>query len=394
MSCSSSDIDTSTGFCQNDLLTIVTREARTLGLSGKNRTNFIKSHYSEAETSNIVTKLSGLTSNVSVTAPASSNTTITDIIGDDFIYAGTKSGDEVNVDGQNVSITVGTVTEASKSYWFDIKINPDAANFKNNNWHNTNQSISMTGSGTGVPISTNDSASAYWNKKLDYRIEYYYDNQIDSSKTVTGEGDLNDTVSVTDEMINANKGDFEYIGTDPSSKTINLTENDNVIKVYYESYKKLSITKKLENTNNNNKSFNIKITLKNSNNELLSGTYKYKFNNEVKTLTFTNGVANITLKGNEKVEFINIPKNSKYEIEETTTDGYIVKTCLSDSCNDTNKISGTLDNNKDIKIINTANYEMPETGSSGMLILIIIGSLFIGIPVIYIIHNLYKKRYE
>lgn len=353
-------------------------------------------HYRDAEVNDIVTILSGLTSNISVTSPALIDASIADVIGDDFVYAGTKSGNDVTVNGQNVSINVGTVTESTKSYWFDIKVNPDASGFKNNSWHDTNSGISLTGTGTGGTLATTNSASVYWQKQNEYRIEYYYDNVIDDTKTVRGNADAGTTITVTDSMINANKGDYEYISTNPASKTITVSDNgDNVIKVYYESYKKLSIKKELENTSNNDKTFNIKVTFKNSDDSNLSGTYKYKINNgSVNTVTLDGGVVNIGIKGNDTVEFLNIPRNTKYVLEETTTDGYIVKVCISSTCSNTNTTNGVLDNDTLVRVVNTANYELPETGSSGMLILLIIGFLFIGAPVIYISHNFYRKKYE
>lgn len=353
-------------------------------------------HYKRAEVEGIVTTLSGLTSNISVTSPALINGSIADVIGDDFVYAGNKSGNDVTVNGQNVSINVGTVTESTKSYWFDIKVNPDASGFKNNSWHDTNRGISLTGTGTGGTLATTNSASVYWQKQNEYRIEYYYDNVIDDTKTVRENADAGTTITVTDSMINTNKGDYEYISTNPASKTITVSDNgDNVIKVYYESYKKLSIKKELENTNNNDKTFNIKVTFKNSDNSNLSGTYKYKINSgSVNTVTLDGGVANIGIKGNDTVEFLNIPKNTKYIVEETTIDGYVVKVCIFSTCSNTNTTNGVLDKDILVRVVNTANYELPETGSSGMLILLIIGSLFIGAPVIYISHNFYRKKYE
>ena len=43
--------------------------------------------------------------------------------------------------------------------------------------------------------------------------------------------------------------------------------------------------------------------------------------------------------------------------------------------------------------INTQTYELPEAGSSGMLILIIIGIFLLGTPVIYIVYDFYERKY-
>ena len=45
-----------------------------------------------------------------------------------------------------------------------------------------------------------------------------------------------------------------------------------------------------------------------------------------------------------------------------------------------------------IEFINVAGYLLPATGSSGMLILLIIGSLLLIVPVIYIGYLFYKEK--
>ena len=46
----------------------------------------------------------------------------------------------------------------------------------------------------------------------------------------------------------------------------------------------------------------------------------------------------------------------------------------------------------EIKFTNVSGYELPATGSSGMLILIIIGSLLLVVPIIYISVNVLNKK--
>ena len=52
----------------------------------------------------------------------------------------------------------------------------------------------------------------------------------------------------------------------------------------------------------------------------------------------------------------------------------------------------TLDKDSKIKFTNISGYELPATGSSGMLILLIIGSLLLVVPIIYISVNVLNKK--
>ena len=59
--------------------------------------------------------------------------------------------------------------------------------------------------------------------------------------------------------------------------------------------------------------------------------------------------------------------------------------------NDKELEDNTLEDNMKIKFINSSGYVMPGTGSSGMLILAIIGTLLLLIPILYISVNTLKK---
>ena len=59
-------------------------------------------------------------------------------------------------------------------------------------------------------------------------------------------------------------------------------------------------------------------------------------------------------------------------------------------CNSDNNCKLTEGNNNFVKFINYAEYEMPDTGSSSMLIIVIIGMLLLAIPVIYIGYLIYE----
>lgn len=180
---------------------------------------------------------------------------------------------------------------------------------------------------------------------------------------------------------------------DGLKNTVSTTDSAEVY--WEETYKKLVIEKELKGISNNNTKFNFEITLKDKEGNLLSGEYKYKLNNGTETnLEFVNGVATISLKHGEKVEFINIPRNTKFTIEEKTRDGYKTEVCINDNnCENKYKYENSLTDDINIKFVNTGSeYELPETGSSGGLILIITGLTFTGGAVIYILIDLLRKN--
>lgn len=257
-----------------------------------------------------------------VKAPAATNAVLNDIIGSDFTYvSGSASSSNIVVDGKNVTINIGDVSESKKSYSFYIQIDKDAST----GWHKTNDSFNLTGNGLKNTVSTTNSAEVYWE----------------------------------------------------------------------ETYNKLVIEKELKGISNNNTKFNFEITLKNKEGNLLSGEYKYKLNDGTETiLKFVNGVATISLKDGEKVEFINIPRNTKFTVEEKTRDGYKTQVCINyNNCENKYKYENSLTDNINIKFVNTGSeYELPETGSSGGLILIITGLTFTGGAVIYILIDLLRKN--
>lgn len=204
---------------------------------------------------------------------------------------------------------------------------------------------------------------------------YYFDIQINEDAS-TGWHKTNDSFNLTGNGL---------------KNTVSTTDSAEVY--WEETYKKLVIEKELKGISNNNTKFNFEITLKDKEGNLLSG--EYKLNNGTETnLEFVNGVATISLKDGEKVEFINIPRNTKFSIEEKTRDGYKTQVCINDNnCENKYKYENSLTDNINIKFVNTGSeYELPETGSSGGLILIITGLTFTGGAVIYILIDLLRKN--
>ncbi len=354
-------------------------------------------HSFEASDSNSLSEsFTAITKSITQTEvkePAATKAKLVDEIANDFTYVpGSASSSDISVDGKTVTINVDNVGETKKSYSFDILIDEDAST----GWHRTNDSFNLTGEGLKNTVSQDKSSMVYW-KQYGYKIEYYYDGKL--GETTTGEAKSGEQVCVTSEMIENKRNGYEFIDTNPTSGCIKISkdESKNVIKVNYEQYKKLIIQKKLENIKNNKTKFNIKITLRDKDNTLLSGEYKYNFydsdnNVSEKILEFVDGKATISLKGNEKAEFVNIQRDSKFDLEELNMNGYKTEVCVNDKCDSNYKYSGTLTKDIDIVFVNIGDYELPETGSSWGLILIITGITFTGGAVIYILKNLLRKN--
>ena len=114
------------------------------------------------------------------------------------------------------------------------------------------------------------------------------------------------------------------------------------------------------------------------------------------TITFIDGKITFNLANNEKIIIKDLPYMMSYTVKELNTDGYVVKYQINEGdieLYDPNKpLVNNLTDNITFKIINTSGYELPATGSSRMLILIIIGLLLLIGPVIYIGYDIYKGK--
>ena len=159
----------------------------------------------------------------------------------------------------------------------------------------------------------------------------------------------------------------------------------------------LKISKVLEGNTNNSSLFEIKLEVW-FNGELLSGTYDYKVNDSLDGQININ-VENIKLGQGDEIVIYGLPVGSIYKVTEIKTDGYQVKYQV--NSNETNKVaicnsstSCRLESGGTnlVKIFNYAEYMMPATGSSSKLIMIIIGTLLLVVPVIYIGYSFYKNE--
>lgn len=179
-------------------------------------------------------------------------------------------------------------------------------------------------------------------------------------------------------------------------KTIHNIENSTVINDI--NTKDLIIFKEVKNTTTD-ESFDFEINAMYKD-EKLNRTYQAvrttngKDSNEEK-ITFVDGVATFKLKHNESITIKNLPIKLNFNIKELNIDGFNVKYQVNDGdikkFNDKELENNILEDNMKIKFINSSGYVMPGTGSSGMLILAIIGTLLLLIPILYISVNILKK---
>ena len=165
-------------------------------------------------------------------------------------------------------------------------------------------------------------------------------------------------------------------------------------------YKKRNLTiKKFVEGVDTNQEFTFEINAKYKGNNL-EGRYTVirKVDNKQTTekITFSNGKATIKLKDKEQITIKDLPYGTTYIVKELDTDGFIVKYQVNGGVIEIydakKQKSYTLNDNMEIKFTNVSGYELPATGSSGMLILIIIGSLLLVVPIIYISVNVLNKK--
>ena len=175
-------------------------------------------------------------------------------------------------------------------------------------------------------------------------------------------------------------------------KTIHKIEGNKIINDYIKS--NLNISKEVQGNIENSGTFKFTLTIT-YNGKPVVGEYPYKKGNETGYITLdSSGKTTIYLKHNETIYIENLPFNSSFKIEELETEGYEVNYKLNDNKITIGKnLNGTLtDKPNNIKFINIGGYIMPETGSSGMLILVIAGILLTGGSVINICYMYFKKK--
>ena len=201
---------------------------------------------------------------------------------------------------------------------------------------------------------------------------------------------LKETKAPNDHILNESSYEVEVA----YDKTIHKIEGNKIINDYLKS--NLNISKEVQGNIENSGTFKFTLVIT-YNGKPVVGEYPYKKGNETGFITLdSNGKTTIYLKHNETIYIENLPFNSSFKIEELETEGYEVNYKLND-----NKITfgkslesklDSIEKPTNVKFINIGGYIMPETGSSGMLILVIAGILLTGGSVINICYMYFKKK--
>ena len=198
----------------------------------------------------------------------------------------------------------------------------------------------------------------------------------------------------TDKYHDINTSEYQVTVSYGNTKT-NITDNQ-IVNNY--KTKELTIMKIIEgNISNKEFIFEIEATYQGT---PLVGTYSVqrKLGTTIKTenIEFINGKSTFKLKHNEQIKISGLPYETKYKIKEINREGFIVKYQVdgrtSKIFDGSNLEELILEDNMEVKFINTSGYLLPTTGSSSMLILVIIGTFSLGIPIIYTAFNVLKKR--
>ena len=171
-----------------------------------------------------------------ITTVYAKDATLTDTIGGNFKF--TSSNDNVKVNGQNVSFSIDKLTRQTQSFSFNITI--DDENITEDGWYPTNDGFNLTYTdvyGNSQKITSPEDPEVYWvAKRYDYKIEYYYDGQIDDTLTKTGKDVKGKEITVSEESINNNtKEGYSLKRVNPTTRKIVISSSEeNVIRVYYE----------------------------------------------------------------------------------------------------------------------------------------------------------------
>ena len=198
----------------------------------------------------------------------------------------------------------------------------------------------------------------------------------------------------TDEYHEINTESFDV--TVSYGQTTSPLKDNKIINNY--KTKDLTISKTVKGDNSKRSfTFIIEATYKD---EKLEGKYKATRINGNKTtneeVEFIGGKITIKLKDNERFTIEKLPYLINFKITEKDNKGFIVKYKVNDEetiiYNEKDIKSRSLDTDTIVKFTNISSYELPATGSSGMLILLIMGSLLLVIPVIYISVNILNRK--
>lgn len=185
-------------------------------------------HVYLSDPTTIVTKFTDIAT-IMGKANAGTDAVLTDNIGAKFVMT--------DAQGNKYTSEKFDITEAGKTFSFNIKINEE--DITEDGWYPTNANFELTYTdpkGTTKTIKSTKNPEVYWvAKRYDYKIEYYYDGQIDNTLIETGKDVKGKEITVSDESIKNNaKEGYSFVNTDPSTRKIVISSSEeNVIKVYY-----------------------------------------------------------------------------------------------------------------------------------------------------------------
>ena len=177
----------------------------------------------------IVTKFTDI-ADIIGKANAGTDATLTDNIGAKFVMT--------DVQGNKYTSEKFDITEDGKKFSFNIKINEE--DITEDGWYPTNAGFELTytdPTGEVKTIKSTKNPEVYWvAKRYDYKIEYYYDGQIDNTLTETGKDVKGTEITVSEESINNNtKEGYSLTSVNPTTRKIVISSSEeNVIRVYYE----------------------------------------------------------------------------------------------------------------------------------------------------------------
>ena len=245
---------------------------------------------------------------------------------------------------------------------------------------------------------TDNTLDIYYKRKdVEYTVKYFFDEVEDESLRYIGSGKLGSTVTYIDKV----KPNYVLDRTTPENRQITIVANseENIIEVYYKRIYTLKIAKEVKKFNEDTvldpkDSFNFEIRFT-KDNQNITGDYQYKLNGTLHStpLTFTNGVANISLRSTDNIEILNLDKGITYTIIETAKEGYVVEVKdLTNEINASNVYSNSINDNNTVTFINTYGCRLTETGSSGGLIMTLIALFMFGAPILYKIYNFNLDR--
>ena len=186
-------------------------------------------HVYSSDPKTIVTKFTDI-ADIIGKANAGTDATLTDNIGTKFVMT--------DAQGNKYTSEKFDITEDGKKFSFNIKINEE--DITEDGWYSTNADFELTYTdpeGTTKTIKSTKNPEVYWvAKRYDYKIEYYYDGQIDNTLTETGKDVKGKEITVSEESINNNtKQGYSLISVNPTTRKIVISSSEeNVIRVYYE----------------------------------------------------------------------------------------------------------------------------------------------------------------